>query len=103
MNENFPDTLFDAKVIAFAKVSPEYQRTGKTTHSVGGIVKGSATHMVIAQYPEENSFYVFGLYQDGSETDTWHESLDNAIKQLDWEYENLSQNLVWKSKPASGH
>ena len=27
------------------------------------------------------------------------EDIENAIEQLDWEYENLSNNIVWYVKP----
>ena len=33
-------------------------------------------------------------------TDTWHDDLDDALAQLDWEYEDLSKNLVWYVEPS---
>jgi len=101
MNGECPKELGSAKVIAYAVVKPENMHTGNTKQIVAGITKGSATAMIIAQYEGDDSFYVFGCYSQewATETDTWHEDLDEAVEQLDWEYENLSKNIVWYAQP----
>jgi hypothetical protein len=57
--------------------------------------------MIIAQYDGDTSFYVFGVYGAvwASETDTWHEELEDAVDQLDWEYRGLSKEIVWYESP----
>jgi len=56
--------------------------------------------MIIAQYKNDESFYVFGCYSQewATETDTWHQDIEDAIEQLDWEYENLSERRVGRVK-----
>ena len=102
MNGKCPDTLGGAKVIAYAIVGDSNRHTGKTKQIIAGELMGGASAMVIAQYEGDSSYYVFGCYSNEwqSMTDTWHEDLDDAVAQLDWEYEDLSRNLIWYMKPA---
>ena len=41
----------------------------------------------IAQYPQSKGCYLFHICEDGSGTDTWHETLDQALDQAEWEFE----------------
>lgn len=97
MEQQCPEKLGGANVVAYAIVQPENTHLQRTKQIVAGQILGAAVAMVIAQYDGEPNYYVFGIYGDtwtpGS--DTWHEELDDAIAQLDWEYKDLSQNLVW--------
>ena len=101
MNGECPKEIGGIKVIAYAIVKSENKHTGNTKQIVAGETKGAATAMIIAQYENDSSYYVFGCYSNEweFETDTLHEDIDDALKQLDWEYENLSKNIVWYAKP----
>lgn len=101
MKGECPKEIGRAKVIAYSLVGSENPRTGNTAQIVAGTTKGTATAMIIAQYDNDTAYYVFGCYKNEwiTETDTWHEDLEDAIEQLDWEYTNLSKNLVWYAKP----
>lgn len=103
MNGECPKEIGGAKVIGFAVVEPEYKHTGNTKQIVAGETKGVATAMIIAQYENDSAYYVFGCYSQEwtTETDTWHEDLDDAVEQLDWEYEDLSKSIIWYAKPTS--
>jgi hypothetical protein len=104
MNGVCPKELEGAKVIAYAIVDPENIHTGNTKQIVAGSVLHAATAMIIAQYENDSSYYVFGCYEKewSAATDTWHECLEDAVQQLDWEYKNLSKNLVWYENRQSG-
>ena len=69
---------------------------------VSGKLMGPATMMLVAKYEGDNGYYLFGTYGEDSNsgTDTWHQDLEDAIEQMDFEYEGLSSNLVWYEKPA---
>jgi hypothetical protein len=41
---------------------------------------------VITQYPGKLSCYLMHICEDGSGTDTWHESLEDALLQAEWEF-----------------
>ncbi len=100
MNGICPETLGGGAVVAYAVVGPENFQTENTKQIVGGRVMGSATAMVIVQYENDQNFYLLGVYGDEwqSETDTWHQKIEDAIHQMDHEYKELSRNLVWKDR-----
>jgi hypothetical protein len=98
-----PKTLGPALVVRYARVTETVRPTGKTRHfrgdvlpaagePLGGTLIPPAKALAIAQYPDENSFYLFGLDDQGDvQSDTWHETLEDALSQADFEYEGL----VW--------
>ena len=101
MNRKCPRQLGGANVVAYAIVEKNNIHTKNTTQIVSGKVMGAACAMVIAQIDGDSGYYLFGSYsQDwASETDSWHEDLESAIDQLDWEYQGLSKNIVWYMRP----
>lgn len=40
----------------------------------------------IAAYPGEESCYLFHICDDGQVADTWHQTLDDAFDQAEWEF-----------------
>ena len=83
-------------MIAYAIVGLENSHTGNTKQIVCGELMAAAKAMVIAQYDGEESFYLFGIYGDEwkEQSDTWHETYESAVEQMDWEYQNLSSKIV---------
>jgi hypothetical protein len=60
---------------------------------------GPAAALAICQYEGEDGFYLFGC--NGAwqvVTDTWHSTLDEAIRQAEFEYPGIS--ACWKSLGA---
>ena len=104
MNGECPGKLGGATVIAYAIIQPGNRHTGNTRQIVDGKETGPAKAMIIAQYEGEDAYYVLGCYSEEWEpgTDTWHQNLEDAIQQLDWEYEDLSKSLTWYIKNEPG-
>jgi hypothetical protein len=42
--------------------------------------------LVIAAYPGETSCYLFHVCADGQAADTWHQSVEEALDQAEWEF-----------------
>jgi hypothetical protein len=42
--------------------------------------------LVIAAGPDETSCYLFHVCADGQVADTWHQSVEEAVGQADWEF-----------------
>jgi hypothetical protein len=42
--------------------------------------------LVIAAYPGEKSCYLFHVCADGQVADTWHETVEDALYQAEWEF-----------------
>ena len=53
---------------------------------------GVMAGLAICQYPGELCFYLFGCDSDWNEiTDTWHQTIEDAKKQAEFEYAGISQ------------
>jgi hypothetical protein len=88
-----PQELGEAKVLKYAVVTPEVEPTGATRHTVGGVEIGPASALAIARHPADEGIYLFYLDDYGAVvTDTWHESLDDALNQAAFEYDG---HLTW--------
>jgi hypothetical protein len=84
-----PDIVGGAKVIFYTSVEGK-EATGRTEHIHVGQSVNPTVGLVICKYENEEGFYLFGCDSDWeSVTDSWHESIDDAIEQADWEYEDL--------------
>ena len=92
-----PDTVGDAKVICYVPVRSSSGYTGRTRHIIAGVGLGHMDALVIAQYPGEEGYCLFGC--DGewhSITDTWHATLEDALAQASFEYEGISSAWIYK-------
>ena len=64
-----------------------HQPTGKTRHYHGKRELPPAAVLKIGKYDGEEGFYLFYFDADGHElTDTFHDTLEEALAQAEWEY-----------------
>jgi hypothetical protein len=92
-----PQELDGAKVLKYAVVSSEVRPTGATRHERDGAVLPAASALAVAKYDSEpeGSYYLFYLDPNGRVmTDTWHESVERALDQAAFEYQDLSWQNV---------
>jgi len=67
-----------------------------TRQVVGDELMGSMSGLAICREDDREEFYLFGCDADwNSVTDTWHQSLDEAKAQAEWEYEGVSQTWIY--------
>ena len=95
-----PTEIGGAKVLRFAVIDPDVRPTGATRHSYGQVIDGKLVQgppmapfaaLAIVQYPGDEAFYLLYLDKDWEEvTDTWHQSVDDAMRQAEFEYEGAS-------------
>jgi hypothetical protein len=72
--------------IATAQVDPA-RVTGKTRHYRYGEPLPPPRYLEIVQLPPDTGYYLLYLNENGLETnDTWHESLDRAMDQANYEF-----------------
>jgi hypothetical protein len=68
---------------------PHHLRTGRTRHTIkdaNGIREFAPfVALEIASYPNTESCYLFHISENGEIADTWHQSVDEAIQQAEWE------------------
>ncbi|HET9180488.1 MAG TPA: hypothetical protein VFP59_00015 [Candidatus Angelobacter sp.] len=80
------------KLISVKRVelAPHHLNPGRTEHSIsdrhGLRPFPPFTSLEIAHYECSPGYYLFHICADGQAADTWHESLDDALYQAEWEF-----------------
>ena len=99
MMKTVPKILDGAKVVIYTPIDERHRPTGNCNQIVAGVLQGPASGLAICQYEGEDSFYLFGCDEDwNSVTDTWHESVEDAKAQAEFEYEGV--NTTWSTPEA---
>ena len=103
-----PSEIGGARVLYFALVDDEVKPTGATRHSFGSVVEDEVVPgpplspfaaLAIVTYDNNNGYYLFYLDPDWEEvTDTWHESVERAKHQAEFEYEGITSKWVSVSR-----
>jgi hypothetical protein len=90
-----PQIVGGARVICYTPIDERHRHTGKTKQIVAGIVLGAVSGLAICQYEGEECFYLFGCDAHwNSLSDTWHESLEDAKSQAEFEYEGTLNTWI---------
>jgi hypothetical protein len=90
-----PRTIDGARLVRWSAIDDRHRPTGSSRQIVAGIVQGAAAGLAICQYEGETAYYLFGCDSEWNPvTDTWHETLDDALKQAEFEYEGVSS--TWR-------
>jgi hypothetical protein len=64
-----------------------HSRTGRTRHTRDGVHVGHAASLRIVQFDGDPGFSLIHFDSTGRElTDTYHHTIEDAMKQADWEY-----------------
>lgn len=89
---NAPPPILDrAQVLRYAILDRGVTRTVATIHRVRSVVMGPAEALAICTYADENGYYLFYCDSEWNVvTDTFHESLERAIHQAEYEYMGLA-------------
>jgi hypothetical protein len=89
-----PREIDGAVVIRWADVSADVLPTSRTRHVVEGEAEGAFAALAIGRYPDAEGYYLFYLDPSGDAvTDTYHDTLEGAVAQADYEY----IGLTWRS------
>jgi hypothetical protein len=86
-----PNLVGGARLVRWSVIDDRHRFTGNCRQIVAGILQGPAAGLAICQYAGETAFYLFGCDAEwNTVTDTWHETLKDALKQAEFEYEGVS-------------
>ena len=86
--------LDGALVIRSAEVTADVLPTGRTRHIRDGEAEGPLAQLAIARYAHDGGYYFLYLDAGGAVvTDTYHDSLEGAVEQAEYEY----IGLAWRS------
>ncbi len=91
-----PTTLDGATVVCWSPIDERHAFTGRTSHSVDGQPIGPMCALAVCRYPGEDCVYLFGCDANWTVVaDTWHETIDEAVRQAELEYEGVAATWVW--------
>jgi hypothetical protein len=86
-----PRVIGNAKVLYYSPVDGRHRPTGGCKQVIAGVLQGAAAGLAICQYGEDG-FYLFGCDAEWKEvTDTWHQTVEDAMEQAEFEYEGVAQ------------
>jgi hypothetical protein len=95
-----PSTIDGAVVLWFTPIDDSHRYTGNCRHEVRGVLLGPASGLAICQYRKEGGFYLFYCDENWNTlTDTYHESVERAQEQAEFEYEGTTQ--TWQEQTGS--
>jgi len=90
-----PKQIGGANVVLFAPIDERHRHTGNCRQIVAGALQGPNAGLAICQYDGEVGFYLFGCNEGWSSvTDTWHQSIEEAMDQAEFEYEGVA--TTWR-------
>lgn len=91
-----PEQVGGAKVVLYTKIDERHDHTGNCKQIVAGVLMRAAFGLAICQYEGEENYYLFGCDENWNTlTDTWHETLEEAKEQAEFEYEGTHQ--TWQN------
>ncbi len=92
-----PDTIGEATVLMFTSINDKHTFTGDCKQIVAGEIMGPMAGLAICQYDGETAYFLLGCDRDWSQvTDTWHQTLDEAIYQAEFEYAGTKNTWIKK-------
>jgi hypothetical protein len=92
MNSGKTSIDVTTKMTALRKVTlnERHLLPGRTRHTLidekGAREFPPFTSLLIAQYPGDAGYYLMHLCEGGVGADTWHQNLDDALHQAEWEF-----------------
>ena len=85
-----PKEIGGAKVLLYTPVDERHKQTGNCRQIVSGELMCAAAGLAICRHEGENDCYLFSCDEDwNTVTDTWHETLEDAKAQAEFEYEGV--------------
>ena len=84
----------------YTPIDDRHTFTGACKQIVPGQTMGKMAGLAICQYDGETAYYLFGCDSEwNTVTDTWHETLEDAIDQAEFEYEGSKSTWTEKQEP----
>lgn len=95
-----PSRIGEATVVCYTPIDDRHRHTGNCRHIVAGALQGPAAGLAICQSDETGGFFLFYCDEDWNVvTDTWHETIEMAKHQAEFEYEGVSNAWIYPVQP----
>ncbi|MBL9085292.1 MAG: hypothetical protein JNK76_26035 [Planctomycetales bacterium] len=93
----YPAQIDGADVVCFTPIDERHRHTGNCRHNVRGELQGPAAGVAICRYAGDSGYYLFGCDETWATiTDTYHDTLEEAQRQAEFEYEGVAG--TWQSR-----
>jgi hypothetical protein len=93
--EVVPNVIGGEKVLYFIRIETKHTLTGNTKQIVNGKLIGPVYGLAICKSDNPEGYYLFGCDENWkSITDTFHESIEDAMDQGEFEYKGTFND--WK-------
>ena len=85
-----PQLIGGYRVVCYSPIDERHHFTGNTRQIVKGRLIGAMAGLAICQPSKSSDYYLFGCDADWNVvTDTWHQSLEKAKDQAEFEYRGI--------------
>ena len=89
--EPTPLKIDGATIVQFTPIDKRHRHTGNCRQIIAGVLQGPSAALAICRHDGEENVYLFGCDEQWScLTDTWHETIEDAMRQAEFEYEGSS-------------
>ena len=89
-------------MICYTPIDARHRFTGACKQVVRGELMGPMAGLAVCKYSDAPGFYLFGCDGDWQHiTDTWHQTLDEAQQQAEFEYEGVGKTWVFAEPGTS--
>ncbi len=90
-----PSIVCGARVVCYTPIDERHVKAENTVHLAAGQEIEDPKGLVICQYDGEDAYYLFGCNEAWeSQSDTWHETLDDAKGQAEFEYAGTARTWI---------
>jgi hypothetical protein len=89
MKRQVPNEIGEAKTLFYTEMDNRHIKTENTRHSVNRQLIENINGLAICKYDNDPGCYLFGCDENWSSiTDTYHDSIEEAKEQAEFEYKN---------------
>ncbi len=82
-------------MICYSPIDQRHRFTEACNQVAAGQLMGAMSGLAICQDAGEDGFYLFGCDSEWQAvTDTWHQTLDDAKHQAEFEYEGVNKTWI---------
>jgi hypothetical protein len=79
----------------FTPIDQRHRHTGDCRQIVAGQLQGPAAGLAICTHGDDEGYFLFGCDAAWNcLTDTWHQTVEDAMRQAEFEYEGVSRSWI---------
>lgn len=92
-----PKQIGHADLIAYLILNSSHTKTNNTKHYIHGKLLTDINGLAICKHDHDTGYYLFYCDNTWKEfTDTYHESIEDAIDQAEFEFANTRESWVYR-------